>query len=172
MKNIPNGFWAMSLPCRCHSWVHCWSTLISVHIIKCFIPLLLFGEFFCFFLFIWINFFSSSFLIYMYLRGHDLPQYHTCIEWFNPFRAPNANSKFHSVTRSHHNNAPITEIVPLASIVSSCYLTPKFGMTYHHARWSSADIVEECKFFTLNKYISLHILYKLEQKISTDLVFP
>jgi hypothetical protein len=99
-----------------------------------------------------------------YLRGHNLPRYHACIEWFNPFRAPNADSKLYSVTRSQRNNAPITEIVPLASIVSSCYLTPKFGTTYHPARWSSADIVEESKFFTLNKYISLYMFYKLEQK--------
>ena len=97
-----------------------------------------------------------------YLRGHDLPRFHACIEWFNPFRTPNADSKLYSVTRSHRNNAPITEIVPLASIVSSCYLTPKFGTTYHPARWSSADIVEECKSFVLNKYISLYIFYQLE----------
>ena len=58
-----------------------------------------------------------------YLRGHDLPRYHACIEWFNPFHAPNSHSKFYSITRSHRNNAPVTEIMPLASIVSSCYLT-------------------------------------------------
>ena len=101
-----------------------------------------------------------------YLRGHHLPLYHACIEWFNPFRAPNPDSKLYSVTRSHRNNAPIIEIVPLASIVSSCYLTPKFGTTYHPARWSSTDILEECKnlffFFTINKYISLYMFYKLE----------
>jgi hypothetical protein len=68
-----------------------------------------------------------------YLRGRELPRYHACIEWFNPFRAPNPDSKLYSVTRSHRNNARITEIVPLDSIVSNCYLTPKFGTTYHPA---------------------------------------
>jgi hypothetical protein len=97
-----------------------------------------------------------------YLRGTALPRYHACIEWFNPFRAPNADSKLHSVTRSHRNNSPITEIVPLTSIVSSCYLTPKFGTNYHPARWTSADILEDCRSFTLNKYISLYMFYKLE----------
>jgi hypothetical protein len=99
-----------------------------------------------------------------YLRGDNLPRYHACVEWFNPFRrAPNSDSNLYSVTRSHRNNAPITEIVPLDSIVSSCYLTPKFGTSYHPARWSSSDIIEECKSFTLNKYISLYMFYKLEQ---------
>ena len=40
-----------------------------------------------------------------YLHGNDLPRYHACIEWFNPFCAPNANSKLHSVTCSHCNNS-------------------------------------------------------------------
>jgi len=97
-----------------------------------------------------------------YLRGHDLPTYHACIEWFNPFRAPNPDSKLYSLTRSHRNNGPITEIVPLTSIVASCYLTPKFGTNFHPARWSSADVLEECKTFTLNKYISLYMFYQLE----------
>jgi len=97
-----------------------------------------------------------------YLRGRDLPKYNACIEWFNPFRAPNADSKLYSVTRSHRNNDRVTEIVPLTSIVSSCYLTPKFGTTFHPARWTSADILEECRSFILNKYISLSFFYLLE----------
>ena len=101
-----------------------------------------------------------------YLRGHNLnlPKYHACVEWFNAFRAPNPDSQLYSVTRSRRNNAPVTEIVPLASIVSSCYLTPRFGTTYHPGRWSSSDVLEECKSFILNKYISLSFFYKLENK--------
>jgi hypothetical protein len=101
-----------------------------------------------------------------YLRGHDLrlPKYNACVEWFNPFRAPNPDTQLFSVTRSHRNNAPVTEIVPLSSIASSCYLTPKFGTNYHPARWSGADIVEEYKSFFLNKYISLYMFYQLENK--------
>ncbi|KAF8808413.1 Zn-finger domain-containing protein [Phlegmacium glaucopus] len=94
-----------------------------------------------------------------YLRGHNLPRFHACIEWFNPFRAPNPDTQLFSV---NHPRTPVTEIVPLTSIVSSCYLTPRFGTTYHPARWSSTDVLEECKYFTLNKYISLSLFYKLE----------
>ena len=86
-----------------------------------------------------------------YLFGNGLPRYHACIEWFNPFCAPNADSKLHLVTCSLCNNSCITKILPLASIISSCYLTPKFGTTYHPARWLSTDVLEECKSFTLNK---------------------
>ena len=99
-----------------------------------------------------------------YLRGRDLPKYHACIEWFNAFRAPGPDSQLFSVTRSHRNNAPVTEILPLDFIVSSCYLTPRFGTTYHPARWSSSDVLQECKSFTLNKYISLALFYNLENK--------
>jgi hypothetical protein len=98
-----------------------------------------------------------------YLRGRDLPRYHACIEWFNPFRAPNPDSKLFSVTRSHRNNSPISEIVPVTSIVSSCYLTPKFGTNYHPAKWTSTNVLEDCKSFTLNKYISLYFFNQLEK---------
>jgi hypothetical protein len=99
-----------------------------------------------------------------YLRGHDLglPKFHACIEWFNAFRAPNPDSQLFSVTRSRRNNAPVTEIVPLDSIISSCYLTPKFGTSFHPARWSSADVLEECNSFTLNKYISQYLFYQVK----------
>jgi hypothetical protein len=99
-----------------------------------------------------------------YLRGRNLrlPKYNACIEWFSAFRAPNPDSNLFSVTRSRRNNAPVTEIVPLDSIKSSCYLTPRFGTTYHPARWSSADVLEDCHSFTLNKYISLALFYELE----------
>ena len=98
-----------------------------------------------------------------HLRGRNLPKYHACIEWFNAFHAPNPDSLLYSVTRSRCNNAPVTEIVPLTSIISSCYLTPRFGTTYHPARWSSTDVLEECKSFTLNKYISLSQFYELKK---------
>ena len=99
-----------------------------------------------------------------YLRRHDLglPKFHACIEWFNAFRAPNPDSQLFSVTRSRRNNAPVTEIVPLDSIISSCYLTPKFGTSFHLARWSSADVLEECNSFTLNKYISQYLFYQVK----------
>jgi hypothetical protein len=41
---------------------------------------------------------------------------------------------------------------------------PRFGTTYHPARWSNADVLEECKSFTLNKYISLSLFYELENR--------
>ena len=97
-----------------------------------------------------------------YLHGNDLPKYQAYIEWFNPFHAPIADFKLYSVTCSHCNNSHITKIMPLASIISSCYLMPKFGTTYHPARWSRANVLKECKYFTLNKYISLYLFYHLE----------
>jgi len=59
--------------------------------------------------------------------------------------------------------APVSAIIPLDSIVCSCYLTPKFGMTYHPAKWTSAEVLEECKSFTFNKYITLAMFYNLEK---------
>src|SRR5271155_1085748 len=71
--------------------------------------------------------------------------------------------KFFSVARSRQSNSPVSAIIPLDSIVCSCYLTPKFGMTYHPGKWTSAEVLEECKSFTFNKYITSAMFYNLEK---------
>ena len=54
-------------------------------------------------------------------------------------------------------------VLSVQYIVCSCYLNPKFGMTYHPAKWTSAEVLEECKLFTFNKYLILAMFYNLEK---------
>ena len=90
-----------------------------------------------------------------HLRHSHLPDKLAYVELFTPFRAPHSeisDSGLFPITRASRNNEPVSEIIPLNSIVSSCYLIPRFGTKYHPAKWDSDTVLEECKFFFLNKY--------------------
>jgi hypothetical protein len=97
-----------------------------------------------------------------------MPKRLAYIEWFTHFRAPNADSGFHSVSRSHQNRMPSAAIIPIDSIVSSCHLVPKFGTKFHPARWDSSKILDECTTFLLNKHISIATFYKYNEHLFVD----
>ena len=82
-----------------------------------------------------------------HLRHPHLPNRLTYIDWFTPFRTPHSNSSIFSVSRSERNHGPISEIIPLDSIVSSCHLIPRFGTKYLPAKWDSDSVLEQCKSF-------------------------
>jgi len=103
-----------------------------------------------------------------HLRTQNIPKRLAYIEWFTPFRAPNNDSGFYSVTRSHQNRTPSAAIIPIDSIVSSCHLIPKFGTKFHPARWDSAEILEECTSFLLNKYISIATFYNYNKHLFVE----
>jgi len=100
-----------------------------------------------------------------HLCGQKLAKRLAYIEWFTPFRAPNADSGLYSVTRSRQNRSPSAAIIPIDSIVSSCHLIPKFGTNFHPARWDSTEILEECTSFLLNKHISITTFYKYNEHL-------
>ena len=99
-----------------------------------------------------------------------IPSHLAYVEWFTHFQSPNPDSCLHSVNRSYCNNSPAAEIIPITSIVSSCYLTPKFGTKYHPARWDTENILDECKSFYLTKHINLDTFLHLEDHFSTTLL--
>jgi len=94
-----------------------------------------------------------------HLRHSHLPNKLAYVELFTPFRAPHSDSGLFPITRASRNNEPVSEIIPLDSIVSSCYLIPRFGTKYHPAKWDSDTVLEECKSFFLNKYLNIHTFF-------------
>ena len=100
-----------------------------------------------------------------HLRHSRLPTRLAYIEWFTPFRAPHADSGLFPLTRASRNNGPVTDIVPLDLIVSSCHLIPRFGTKYHPAKWDSNTVLEECKSFFLNKYLHIRTFFDLERHL-------
>ena len=100
-----------------------------------------------------------------HLHHSCLPTQLAYIEWFTPFRAPHADSGLFSLTRTTRNNGPLTEVIPLNSIVSSCHLIPRFGTKYYPTKWDSNTVLEECKSFFLNKYIHIRTFFDLEHHL-------
>ena len=100
-----------------------------------------------------------------HLRHSHLPNKLAYVEWFTPFRAPHSDSGFFPVTRASRNNGPLSEIIPLDSIVSSCHLIPRFGTKYHPAKWNSDSVLEECKSFFLNKHLNIRFFFDLERHL-------
>ena len=100
-----------------------------------------------------------------HLQHPLLPNKLAYVEWFTPFRAPHPHSGLFLVSRSSRNNEPISEIIPLDSIVSSCHLIPKFGTNFLPAKWDSDSVLEECKSFFLNKYLNIKFFLDLERHL-------
>ena len=69
------------------------------------------------------------------------------------------------VARASRNNGPVSEIIPLDFIISSCHLIPRFRTKYHQAKWDSNTVLKECKSFFLNKYINIRFFFELEQRL-------
>ena len=51
------------------------------------------------------------------------------------------------------------------TIISSCHLIPRFGTNYHPAKWDTDTVLEECKSFFLNKYLTIQTFFDLEQHL-------
>ena len=100
-----------------------------------------------------------------HLLTQNIPKRLAYIKWFTPFHAPNSDTGFYSVSRSHQNRIPSAAIIPIDLIVSSCHLILKFGMNFNPARWDSTEILEECTSFLLNKYISVTTFYKYNEHL-------
>ena len=82
-----------------------------------------------------------------HLRHPHLPNKLAYVDWFTPFRTPHLDSGLFPVSRTSRNNGPISEIIPLNSIASSCHLVPRFSTKYLPAKWDSDSVLEECKSF-------------------------
>ncbi len=80
------------------------------------------------------------------------------IEWFTPFNQPHPNTKMYSVSHSLQYREHVPQVIPVGDIVGSCHLLPKFG-TAVDKTWSSAAVLEQCRNFSLNCFITLGEFY-------------
>jgi hypothetical protein len=102
----------------------------------------------------------AIFTLPTHLQAPSIPTCLVYIEWFTPFRPPDPDTMLYTVSRSTRNHRHAAEIIPIENIISSCHLIPKYGTQYYPANWSSANVLEECKIFILNKYIHISLFYE------------
>ena len=107
----------------------------------------------------------AIFTVPEHLKHPLLPNKLAYVELFTPFRAPHPDSGLFPVSRASRNNASVSEIIPLDSIVSSCHLIPRFGTKFYPAKWDSDNALEDCNSFFLNKYLDIRTFYDLEKHL-------
>lgn len=82
------------------------------------------------------------------------------IEWFTPLRNPDPTTGLRATSRSSAQRGPAFDIVPLNRVVAACHLIPKFG-TKHPVGWTRTNVLEECKAFYFNHWITVTQYYNL-----------
>ena len=95
----------------------------------------------------------ALFTLPVHLQEPLLPTRLAYVEWFNPLRPPDTDSRLHLVSRSIRHHAPVAAVIPVEDIVCTCHLIPKYGTRHRPGAWASEDALEICKTFYLNKYI-------------------
>ncbi|KAJ8502841.1 hypothetical protein ONZ45_g11383 [Pleurotus djamor] len=93
-----------------------------------------------------------------HLRTPQQPYQLAYVEWFNPFRARDPNNHLFQLSRQMHHHLPVPEIIDLSRIQGPCYLIPRFGSECN-LRWTSDNVLEECKSFFFARYIDLATFY-------------
>jgi hypothetical protein len=94
------------------------------------------------------------------LRSDLMPIQLAYVEWFKPFRQLDQLTNMFILSRATRSGAPIGKVVPLERIVGSIHLLPRFG-THVDPCLSHESVVEECKSFYFNKWITPHTFYQL-----------
>jgi hypothetical protein len=100
-----------------------------------------------------------------FLPGSSTPSTPTrlaSVEWFKPFHHRDPLTGMFRLSRATQSGLPVTEIVPIDRIVGSAHLMPRFG-TNIDRRWSHYLVLEQCRSFLLNDWITPHVFYQMRQ---------
>jgi hypothetical protein len=76
------------------------------------------------------------------------------VEWFTPFREPDAFSGLRQVSRSTRQLCRNAAVVHVDEIVRSCHLIPKMGPSVDPS-WNSANVYELASDFYINTFIDV-----------------
>ncbi|KAJ7075485.1 hypothetical protein B0H15DRAFT_925432 [Mycena belliarum] len=80
------------------------------------------------------------------------------VDWFKPLQAPSPTLGMHQVSLSSRGHRQNSSIIPVTDIVRSCHLIPVFGRKVD-PRWTSETVLDQCKSFYLNPYLSHYDFY-------------
>ncbi|KAK0451956.1 Zn-finger domain-containing protein [Desarmillaria tabescens] len=111
--------------------------------------------------------FRAIFKLPEHLRASCLPVVLTYVKWFTSFNWLHPDTKMYSVSHSLQYWEHVPQVIPVDNIVGSCHLLPKFGMAVNR-EWSSATILEQCKSFSLNRFIMLGEFYAQSAELHVE----
>ncbi|KAJ7707896.1 hypothetical protein B0H16DRAFT_1746444 [Mycena metata] len=104
------------------------------------------------------NIFSSTSApsLSLFSRGINPPKHLAYVEWFSPFKDPEADHLMYKVNRSMKDGYRHSSIIPVANIRRSVHLLPKFGPVAP-ADWKSSNVLDKCSHFFVNALTDRHI---------------
>ncbi|PPQ71533.1 hypothetical protein CVT26_010393 [Gymnopilus dilepis] len=83
------------------------------------------------------------------------------IDWFTPFRNPQADTGMYMISQSTNTHDRRASVIPISDIVRSCHLIPVFGQApAKNLGWKSETVLEQCKKFYFNPYLRHHDFYQ------------
>ncbi|KAG2124860.1 hypothetical protein DEU56DRAFT_963130 [Suillus clintonianus] len=93
----------------------------------------------------------------------QVPSHLAYIEWFTPFPpAPDRNHGFYKLSRAlARGGERLASIVPVANILCSTHLVPRFGAVAPR-EWTSGTVLDDCESFWLNLYLDRHTFAKFK----------
>ena len=83
--------------------------------------------------------------------------------WYTPLQhTPNdLDTNMFAISRSSHNHHQHASIIPVAKILWSCHLVPKFGCKIPNT-WTSSTVLDDATNFFLNPYLHHHEFFLLQ----------
>lgn len=93
----------------------------------------------------------------------DVPHRLAYVEWFRPLRRPEAHSHLFSISPSIRHGRRRAEVIPLADIIQSIHLVPKFG-TDKDPLLTIWNVFERSKEFYVNTWIDFHTYFLFHQQ--------
>jgi len=87
----------------------------------------------------------------------------TYVHWYTPLgRTPNdLDTNMFTISRSSHNHRQHASIIPVAKIIWSCHLAPKFSCKIPDT-WTSSTVLDDATRFFLNPYLRHHDFFLLQ----------
>ena len=85
------------------------------------------------------------------------------VHWYTPLqRTPNdLDTNMFTISRSSHNHHQHASIIPMAKIIQSCHLSPKFSHNMPNT-WTASTVLDEATNFFLNPYLCHHNFFLLQ----------
>lgn len=82
----------------------------------------------------------------------EWPEHLAYVEWFKKFaNKTEPNHGLYKISRSFIRGDKLVSIVPVANVVRSVHLIPKFG-SIAPRDWTSNNVLEKCTVFYVNSF--------------------
>ena len=90
------------------------------------------------------------------------------VHWYTPFRHPDPDTGFFTVTNSTRAHVQSASVIPISDIAHTCHLIPVFGnSSARELGWTAGLVLQQAQSFYLNPYLRHYDFYYLRYRVDT-----